>query len=61
MVLAITLIVMLPLYQLIIKRILYNTKPIKLLSITERACNWIAHKLSKIPHDKKNIEDSSAT
>ena len=30
-----------------------------LLGIEERACNWIVHKISKIPHDKKNTKDSS--
>ena len=30
------------------------------LGIAERACDWIAHKISKIPHTKKNINDSSA-
>ena len=31
-----------------------------LLGIAEIACNWIAHKVSKIPHTKKNTDDSSA-
>ena len=31
-----------------------------LLGIAERACDWIAHKINKILHDKKNTEDSSA-
>ena len=31
-----------------------------MLGTTERACNWIAHKINKIPHDKENTKDSSA-
>ena len=30
------------------------------LSIAERACDWIAHKINKIAHTKKNTDDSSA-
>ena len=30
-----------------------------MLSIAKRACNWIAHKISKIPHTKKNTNVSS--
>ena len=31
-----------------------------MLSIAERACDWIAHKINKIAHTKKNTDDSSA-
>ena len=30
-----------------------------LLGTAETACNWIAHKINKIPHDKENTKDSS--
>ena len=35
-------------------------KQLVVLGITERAADWIAHKISKILHDKKNTKDSSA-
>ena len=31
-----------------------------MLGTAERACDWIAHKINKIPHDKENTKDSSA-
>ena len=31
-----------------------------MLDTTDRACNWIAHKINKILHDKENIKDSGA-
>ena len=31
-----------------------------MLAITERACNWITHKINKVLHDKENTKDSSA-
>ena len=30
-----------------------------MLGTAERACNWIAHNINKILHDKENTKDTS--